>query len=353
MALVFYIWKGGLFMRWFICVLSMLSAGLAHADSVPNSRVNVGNWTVEAFNRDGAQILSHCTASARYKSDTLLTFAIDSDRSAWRIGLANESWALPQGQRYQVSYFVDGDRPANADAIVFNKALIVFELPPTARLFTRLRQGRILFVSAAGAIMQFDLTNSSRALSMATGCTEFHQKAQLASRTSSNPFAPAVNAAPDDVRVLAVNDPALRREAEQSIGPGLALLGIKDDVKIGMPDGEYGKIFHAIFTSPSAVGGMTVLPGVSPADATNFAMTTASNGCPSGSFMSGRKELAEGITGVTTKCKKGQEDTSTDYVIAARGATGSVLMTVVYSAPKLVSPPPSNSFIDADYHNAK
>ena len=75
------------------------------------STTKIGGWDVGAYTNDNGTF-SHCVASSVYVDGTVLAFAIDGDQKSWRIGLSNQSWALPVGATYPVAYRVDGDTPS-------------------------------------------------------------------------------------------------------------------------------------------------------------------------------------------------------------------------------------------------
>jgi len=155
----------------------------AHAGDL-NQRFSIGGWTGNAYASNTTGAFTHCGMWATYKSGITLHFAVRQDFS-WAVGLVNEAWKLPKGNRYPVRYFIDRNAIRNGEAAVNQDSLALIEMPDDSDLFRQFQNGRQLTILANGQEFNFDLDGTSGALGHLIDCVNLNRKGA----SSSNPFA--------------------------------------------------------------------------------------------------------------------------------------------------------------------
>ncbi|MBS0269961.1 MAG: hypothetical protein JSS54_13415 [Proteobacteria bacterium] len=327
-----------------VCVLALSSLDL-HADAIPRSEVQVGNWQIAAYTFEHTSQFSHCVASTRYVSGTRLTFAIDASGSTWRVGLSNDAWQLPAGGTYPIRYFVDRDVPISATAKVIPPNMAVFELPSSSVLFQHFKSGRTFFINAIGQTFSFDLTSSSKALAMTLQCTTYHR--MTATAPSTNPFASGGASSQDSVNLVVSPDPNLQQEAISILNSALSSANVSG-FNVAVPPPEFQNVFHATFIAPGLVGGIALLPSVGAQGAIEASLTNASRGCGNGSFASARKPSENAAIMISTICKNEKGEFAVDYVAGPRNLGGSNLMTLIHLQQPSPTSPEKDGFNGAD-----
>lgn len=152
------------------------------ASAATLSEVKYAGWTIGAYSDDTSGAFSHCGATVSYKSGTTLLFGLGT--GGWTIGLANGTWKLPANAKYPVALQIDRNQAMSLTAVAITPQVAVAPLETSAYLFQMFRRGRLLNIQAAGELMQFDLTNSSKVLDMTLACAQ----ARMNSQATSNPF---------------------------------------------------------------------------------------------------------------------------------------------------------------------
>lgn len=268
---------------------------------------------------------SHCVASSVYVDGTVLAFAIDGDQKSWRIGLSNQSWALPVGATYPVAYRVDGDTPSYNTVRMVSPKLAIFDLPPYAAVFQRFRKGRVLVINAMGHEFSYKLTDSSAALNAALTCTTLPQNKYAGQ--STNPFAGGVAAPANRQPSIVLQRPELVQEGMTTLRTLLTNAGMNDAVVLA-PDETTGTAFHAVFGSPNVFGGISIFPDNTPSDVAEFSLSASSQNCGNGSFATARKVEPSGLINVSTMCKTSAELDSREFLALQRVGGGAILVTI-------------------------
>jgi hypothetical protein len=176
-----------------------LSRQAAAAAEIPGSQFQVGAWYGAANTSHSTGLFSFCLVSGVYESGTRLGFALDVS-GAFALVLANDRWRLTPDAQYPVQVWVDRTTPTSMTATALDGGMVHIPLPTTAAAFQLLQRGAVLYVRAAGSLMQYRLDRSSAAIARLRACwgaysggsapsNPFESRSGPLASTPSNPFA--------------------------------------------------------------------------------------------------------------------------------------------------------------------
>jgi hypothetical protein len=161
----------------------------------------VAGWDLDAFRYQNGKF-SHCVTTVRYGQVTYLMFSVDSSFS-WRMSLQG-TWKLTPGAKFLMVYSLDDGPKLSATAVAISENQAVIPLTNSVALFQAFRRARILkFETAQGAIIPFDLTNSSLALDAALECTRRWTSAGQQAARPPERSQPSVYVRPETLRATA------------------------------------------------------------------------------------------------------------------------------------------------------
>jgi len=169
-----------------ICILA-LAGEAAFAKKINSLRS--GNWKGGAYTNNQTGRFSHCAASVKYKSGILLLFSVTRTRR-WNMGLSNNAWDLTPRQKYPVEYRVDRGNLIRGTAIAKGRTLVQVFLPTSDRLFRQFKYGQRLTIWAARQRMRFNLSGTSKMLSLLLKCANYYVRKE---GSRNNPFSPGNN----------------------------------------------------------------------------------------------------------------------------------------------------------------
>ncbi len=127
-----------------------------------------GNWKGTAYYTNGR--FTHCQMSASYRNGSKLIFGLETNRSM-SVGIINKRWNLTPGAREEVRIAVDGRTALWSTAKVLRSYHIATFFKADSRIYTMLRRGRGLVISAGGTRLSYSLRGTSRALLRLLDCT--------------------------------------------------------------------------------------------------------------------------------------------------------------------------------------
>lgn len=146
-----------------ICLCLLPGSALAAGDFTS------GAWKGKAFFRGGQ--FTHCAMSARYRSGVLMLFSITRAYDL-NMGFAENTWNLPLGRNFQVSYRIDRMAAITAPGRVLNQKQFVIDLPDRHRIFDQFRRGRRLHMQIPGKNFSMSLAGTRKALNRLLMCTK-------------------------------------------------------------------------------------------------------------------------------------------------------------------------------------
>jgi hypothetical protein len=133
--------------------------------------IAVGAWNGGAY-RNARGELEHCAVSSVYSADKggfILVFQMSADYR-FAIGLSSRTWQLSPGKEYVMGFAVDAHPQVALDGAALAPDLVSAILPGGHPIFEQIRNGRQLFLHAAGETHRFELNGSARALDALRAC---------------------------------------------------------------------------------------------------------------------------------------------------------------------------------------
>jgi hypothetical protein len=127
-----------------------------------------GNWKGTSYYTNGR--FTHCQMSASYRNGSKLIFGLETNRSM-SVGIINKRWNLTPGEREEVRISVDGRTALWSTAKVLRTYHIATFFKANSRIYTMLRRGRGMVISAGGTRLSYSLRGTSRALIRLLDCT--------------------------------------------------------------------------------------------------------------------------------------------------------------------------------------
>jgi len=254
---------------------------------------NVAGWDGGAYSSDNSGLFTHCAMSASYNSGILLLFSVTKEYE-WSMGLGNPSWQFTIGNKYPVTYSIDGGQWFSATAEAVTTSAVRIDLPARSDVFDRFRYGSVLHVQAAARSFTFNLTGTNQALTALVACSNRWVAATNRPQTN-DPFA-APSAAPT---VGAVQDNSA--EAVTLASNILSASGIAGfSVQTGDDAARLLRGYDAVWTAPNLLGAIRVFPDSDPRDIDGItaALTSKEAQDCKGKFASSRLPVPAGAEGV-------------------------------------------------------
>jgi hypothetical protein len=175
-------------------------------------------------------------------------------------------------------------------------------------LFNRFRRGLVLRVAAANKVFSFNLEGTSAMLAQLHDCVRrYTQPANVANATGGKRSAAATTGA-------TLENPVLQAEAAVLLANVVAAANVTG-YSIGTPEEALGRSAHAVWTAPSVVGMLLIIPLRRIDDPEIPGLVTGINamGCK-GAFMSGSLPSNGSRTvRVTTTCQPPGQPMTTSY----------------------------------------
>lgn len=276
------------------------------------------SWSLGAYTNDRTKEFSHCAASAKYQSGTLLLFGITGDLK-WNIGFSNPQWNLRPGSVYSIKYVVDENPVLTMSAEAINKEMIIAQLLDSAKLFELFRRGRLLRVQAEGPVLQFNLDNTSQILKELLECARRYARGDTVA--STNPFEAAKNPTQPTVALL-------RAEATAIVANVLSTAGV-GNFTLAPEIPERLSFLHAIWSAPGLLGGVQIIETESPSSAAATRLAFDADKC-AGTFASGKLPATGGAVRLMTACSENNKPpTRAEYTIVARPKGGVYIMLLI------------------------
>ncbi len=290
-------------------VAAVLSATTALGQGT-TTEARIGAWEVMSYRNDAGEF-RHCSTLANYRSG--ISFMVFLDKSfGWQMGFANTAWALQPGAQYPITYWIDNGVRIPAVAEVALPTFVAVKLIDNAALFDAFRRGRTLSVLAAGERFQFDLTNSSRALTAVAECT-----ARYTAAASQNPFA---SETPSQGKGTASANVALKVEAATFTANLLSAAGIPDFSMLEEVPDVY-QDYHSVFVAPGIVGGMKIMPEETESSLSTTIIAYVSDRC-AGKAATARLPMSNSGVHIQAICEENGKKHESSYFILRRKRGG-------------------------------
>lgn len=151
--------------------------GAAHAEIeiVPGSRVQHGNWNIEAFYDTETGDLSHCAVRGEYQSNDVLYFWFFSNYSL-SIAVMRPNWGLLVKETYPAMLQVDSHPPHFVSGIAWESDIVSATPSDQVRIFKELRRGYYLHVKAENFDETYTLPGTNTALRYGLECVDYFMK---------------------------------------------------------------------------------------------------------------------------------------------------------------------------------
>lgn len=127
------------------CGIALLLPGLARADVVTGSSVQVGDWRVAAHTSDANGAFDLCALRLVQRDGSGLLIAL-RPQGVWSIGAEAADWGLVEGEAYTGTLQIGSDRPYAFNGKAVHSRSMVFSVAP--EIFGQLRSGQQLAVVA-------------------------------------------------------------------------------------------------------------------------------------------------------------------------------------------------------------
>lgn len=308
------------------CLAALVAGGSPNTTSAAMlESTQLYGWTVGAYSRGNSGQFSHCGAGVPYQSGIYLIFAIDRTFS-WSMSFASEDWQLTPGARIPISYQIDNSGPIHATAVVMSRTVATVTLNNSVALFDEFRRGYHLRVGVRGKVFTFPLTNSSKVLAAALECT--YRYVNPAGRR------PDMFASGSATPKQRPSEGKLQAEAAAVAANVLAAAGI-EDFRLGDTIPAELDMFHAIWWSPNAMGGVRIEERESLDSATATLIASATKSCP-GAFASMKLPSDQlGAVRLKTICsgKKSGGTSSVQYTNIVERKRGGIIIFAIYELP--------------------
>ena len=131
-----------------------------------------GNWTVTTYRAGDTGVFLRCSAERHYEDGQTLTIAINGAGN-FVLGFTSDKWTYADRSTHPVSIRVDssGEVPLSGRVRILPVGPIVFvDLEMDSSVITEISAGRILQVTSADTVLNFNLAGSAAAISSANQC---------------------------------------------------------------------------------------------------------------------------------------------------------------------------------------
>lgn len=197
--------------------LSFFMSHAAWGDEIPGTGIVYGNWSGAAYTFDDGTF-SHCVVSAVFNHGNTLFFSVNEDATV-TVGVSSPTDIFTPNQEFPVALFVDRRAPFYGNAVAPSPTFAVFNIADFDRALDSFRRGQTLVVQSQFGEVPFDLTGTSRALSMAFDCAVQNlQYSAPAPAVANHQVDPAIlmQVATGNITALGVTDFTFLSGAEMS-----------------------------------------------------------------------------------------------------------------------------------------
>lgn len=235
-----------------------------------------------------------------------MLFSIDR-QYRWGISFLNRDWRLTTGSVFDIAFAIDDGQPIRVRGHAVNSTRANVQLADSMDLFNRFRRGLVLRVAAGNKVFSFNLEGTSAMLAQLHDCVRrYTQPANVAHATDGKRSAATTGAT--------LENPVLQAEAAVLLANVMAAANVTG-YSIGTPKEALGRSAHAVWTAPSVVGMLLIIPLRRIDDPEIPGLVTGINamGCK-GAFMSGSLPSNGSRTvRVTTTCQPPGQPMTTSY----------------------------------------
>lgn len=276
----------------------------------------VGNWEVAAYARGGR--FSYCAGGTFYGSGIRMLFSIDRPYR-WGMGFQHRNWRMTTGEEFDTALSVDGKQAIHMRAKVVEPTRLAMDLKDRV-LLDQLQYGLGLRASVENRVYSFDLDGISAMLSQLQQCARrYTQPASVAN--SQEGKRRTVNTRET------VRNPALQAEAAVLLANVMSAAKVSG-YAMGTPEQAAKMSVHAVWTAPSVVGTLLIIPGRRVNDPEIPGLVTGLNAMEcKGAFMSGSLP-SDGTRAVrvTTTCQPPGQPLSTSYYFGIPRPKGGIYL---------------------------
>jgi hypothetical protein len=183
------------------CLAGLGGMPISSAVAAPVAQsIKAANWSGGAVLK--GQQVDGCAATAANAKGMAITYTMNR-QLRWNLSISNPDWSLTNGFSLSINLDIDGRRFRGRATVIRNSGLQI-EVDDRIGLFATLRISGQLRATAGGLSMEFDLTNSSEALSAVAQCA-LKQTMGVAASASRNPGAKGKAALPEPPRDAATH----------------------------------------------------------------------------------------------------------------------------------------------------
>jgi hypothetical protein len=282
--------------------------------------IKAANWSGGAGYQGPGKQFDRCFAASTNTNGIAISYAMDR-QLRWSLTISNADWAFTNDFSLSVSLNLDG-RPFRGRAFMRENSSLQIEIEDQIALFATLRMAAKLRVTAGALAIEFDLANSSEALSAVAQCALKY----VGSRGANSP----VKGKP--VRIESTRDGEAQKEAVGFATTMKEYAGIGSFRVLATGDGLPGSIAAVGWKADSAGGGVTILPPSSAArviDVRNQLIELEQRRCRGEYFFVTAVDIIEQIevARVYVACKMTDSTAITYYTAVPRSKGGAYVMT--------------------------
>jgi hypothetical protein len=285
--------------------------------------IKAANWSGGAVFTGGGKQFDRCSATSTNAKGMAITYAMDS-QLRWSLAISNPDWTFTDDFSLSINLSLDG-RPFRGRALVRESKWLLIQVDDQIALFAGLRMAAQLRATAGGLVIEFDLANSSEALSAVAQCA----LRQGSSSASGGPKNPAKG---KSIRVESVPDAGAQKEVlgfanaikgHASIG-GFRVLPVADSLP--------GSLAAVGWSAESAAGVVMIVPpntAARPGEVKSRAIEYEQRKCRGEYFFASdiaTLEQAE-VARVYVACKMPESTAITYYTAVPRTKGGAYVVT--------------------------
>ncbi len=171
----------------------------------------------------------------------------------WNLGFAHRDWRLTTGTEFDIVFSIDGGQAiyTTGRAVQSNHAII--RLADSMDLFDRFRRGHMLRIAADSRVFSFGLEGTAAMLAQLHDCVRRHtQPANVANASNGKR-----RTGPTSSEMI--ESPTLQAEAAVLLANVMAAANV-NRYSIGTPEEASKASVHALWTAPSVVGSLLIIP---------------------------------------------------------------------------------------------
>ncbi len=233
------------------CVASFGGVLASSAVAAPAAQsIKVANWSGGAVLK--GQQADGCAATAANAKGMAITYAMNR-QLRWYLSISNPDWSLTNGFSLSINLDLDGRRFRGRATVIRNSGLQI-EVDDRIGLFATLRISGQLRATAGGLSIEFDLTNSSEALSAVAQCA-LKQTMGVATSAGRNAGTKGKAVLPEPPR-----DATTHKEIVDFATAIRSFAGMGSFRLVQASDSMPGSLATVGWTAEAAAGAVTLLP---------------------------------------------------------------------------------------------